>query len=217
MIMIKVLLIDDHALIRAVIINLLKAIDDIRVIGEVSNGEDAIKFIRNNDDVDVVLVDISMPGMSGIEVTRRLMQMKPTLKIIALTSHDDDLYTAQVLKVGASGYLTKSTNIEELNKAIHAVYADQHYLTPHVAEQMASRYISGEQTTPFDGLKPRELEILLLISRGKDASAIAEQLFLSAKTVNSYRYRLYKKLNIKSDVELTKLAIQYGLIDLEDI
>lgn len=214
--MIKVLLIDDHALIRAAIINLLKSADDIDIIGEASNGEDAIKFVRTHD-VDVALVDISMPGMSGVEVTRRLIQLKPTVKIIALTSHDDDLYTAQILKLGAAGYLTKGTNAAELSKAIHMVYADKHYLAPHVAEQMASKYITGEHTSPFDGLKPRELEILLLISRGNKASEIADKLFLSIKTVNSYRYRLYKKLDIKSDVELTKLAIQHKLISLEDI
>lgn len=215
--MIKVLLIDDHALIRAAIIELLKsAADDIRIVGEASNGEEAIKFVRNNE-VDIALVDISMPGMSGVEVTRRLIQMKLGIKIIALTSHDDDLYTAQILKLGASGYLTKGTNAEELNKAIHTVYEDKPYLTPQIAEQMAGKYISGEYNHPFDGLKSRELEILLLISRGNKAPEIAEKLFLSTKTVNSYRYRLYKKLHIKSDVELTKLAIQYGLIGLEDI
>lgn len=214
--MIKVYLVDDHALIRAAIINLLKSAADIDIVGEASNGEDALKFIRNNN-VNVVLVDISMPGMSGVELTRRLIQMKPDIKVIALTSHEDDLYTAQVLKLGAAGYLTKGTNADELNKAIHAVYEDKHYLTPHVAEQMAGKYLTGSHTSPFEGLKPRELEILLLVSRGNKAAEIAEKLFLSAKTINSYRYRLYKRLNIKSDVELTKLAIQHGLIGLEDI
>lgn len=214
--MIKVLLIDDHALIRAAIFNLLSAVENIEVIGEASNGDDAIKFVRTHN-VDVALVDISMPGMSGVELTRRLLQIKPELKIIALTSHDDDMYTAQVLRLGAAGFLTKGTNAEELIKAIYAVHNDRHYLMPHVAEQMAGKYISGEHSSPFDDLKPRELEILLLISQGHKAQEVAERLFISTKTVNSYRYRLYKKLNIKSDVELAKLAIQYGLIGLEDI
>lgn len=214
--MIKVLLVDDHTLIRAVITKLLKAAADIDIIGEASNGDDAVKFVRSNE-VDVALVDISMPGMSGVEVTRRLLQIHPTIKIIALTSHDDDLYTAQVLKLGAAGYLTKGTTAQELIDAIRIVNQNKRYLTAHVAEQMAGKYLTGVYTNPFDNLKSRELEILLLISQGKKAVEIADKLFLSAKTVNSYRYRLYKKMGIKSDVELTRLAINHGLISIEDI
>src|SRR5688572_5703834 len=163
--MINILIVDDHALIRAAVKSLLKGIADIQVIAEASNGEEALQLARKITP-DVVLLDISMPGMSGVELTRRLLQLHPTSKLIALTAHEDDFYSSQLMKAGAAGYLTKDVGTEELVKAIHAVHSKQRYITPHVAEQLAAKYLTGEAESPFEQLSQRELEILLMISRG---------------------------------------------------
>jgi len=213
---INVLVVDDHALVRAAIDNLLKEVADINIVAAAGDGEEALKMARK-ENPDVVLMDISMPGMSGIEVTRRLLQINSGLKVIALTAHSDELYSSQLLKTGAVGYLTKDVSSEELVKAIRIVMTGKRYLTPHIAEKMASKFLSGGESSPLESLSNRELEILLMVSRGEKVAEIAKKLFISSKTVNTYRYKLFEKLDVKSDVELTKLALQHGLIQLEEI
>lgn len=209
--MIKVLLVDDHAIFRAAVKKLLEKEHDIEVGGEARDGEEALKQIRQAD-FDVVLLDISMPGMSGIEVARRLVHIQPAIKVIALTAHEDKLFISQLLSSGAAGYLTKSVSFQELVKAIHAVYSEQVYITPHIAEQLASNFIKKEKS-PFDYLTHREVEVLLMVCHGEKASEIAKKLFISTKTVNGYRQQIFKKLGVESDLELTKLAVDHGLLD----
>lgn len=209
--MIRVLIVDDHKLVRVAVKNILNQASGIEVIGEAKNGDEALQLAREFKP-DIVLLDIGMPGMSGIEATRRLAQVKD-VKVILLTSYMDDLFTGKLMANGARGYLTKAARPEELINAIFSVQAGERYITPQIAEHMAANYLQGEEESPLKQLSNRELEILMLICRGEKPAMIAKNLFISVKTVNGHRYQLFKKLGVTSDIELTRLAIAYGLID----
>lgn len=215
--MIKVLIVDDHALVRVGIRALLedgKVIKGIRVIGEAESGERAIQMTRA-DPADVVLLDINMPGIGGLEAIKRLLRIKPDIRIIAVTAYSNDPYPSRVLQAGASGYLTKECRAEEMADAIKKVFLGQKYLSPEIAQQMALKSLddSGQKASPFEILSERELQIMLMITSGAKVQEISEKLHLSTKTVNSYRYRLFDKLGIRNDVELTHLAMQYDLLE----
>jgi len=212
--LIKVLIVDDHALVRLGIRRLLEDVKGIKVMGEAESGEQAIQITRS-DPPDVVLLDINMPGIGGLETTKRLVRIKPDIRIIAVTAFSNDPYPSRVLQAGASGYLTKECSIEEMTDAIKKVFLGQKYLSPEIAQQMALKSLddSGQKASPFEILSERELQIMLMITSGLRVQEISEKLHLSTKTVNSYRYRLFDKLGIRNDVELTHLAMQFDLLD----
>lgn len=212
--MIKVLIVDDHALVRLGIRRLLEDVKGIKVIGEAESGEQAIQLTRTSPP-DVILLDVKMPGIGGLETTRRLVRIKPDIKIIAVTAFSSDPYPSRVLQAGAVGYLTKECGLEEMTEAIKKVFMGQKYLSPEIAQQMALKSLddSGQQESPFECLSERELQIMLMITSGSRVQEISEKLHLSTKTVNSYRYRLFDKLGIRNDVELTHLAMQFDLLD----
>lgn len=213
--MINVLLVDDHELVRAGIRRILEDIKGINVIGEVCCGEDAIKWCRTNS-VDVVLMDMNMPGIGGLEATRKIARSSAETKVIMLTIHTENPLPAKVMQAGAAGYLSKGAAPREVINAIRAVASGQRYIASDIAQQMALSQIDAEKTaSPFSSLSERELQIMLMITRGQKVTEISEQLNLSPKTVNSYRYRMFNKLNISGDVELTHLAIRYGLCNSE--
>ena len=209
--MIKVLLVDDHDLVRTGIKRLLEDIQGLEVIGEVETGEAAISFV-NEEMPDVVLMDLNMPGIGGLEATRRLMLKHKHLKIIVVTVHDTEPFPQQLFKAGAEGYLTKGCNIDEITHAIKEVFYGRRYISVDIAQKMAMNMPSGKEN-PFDSLSQREMQVLLMFMQGLKGQAISELLSLSPKTVSTYRYRLLDKLQVKNDVELTRMAMQYGFID----
>jgi two-component system invasion response regulator UvrY len=210
--MIKVIIVDDHDLIRAGIRHMLTDAPGIKVVGETNNGEDVLKLVRELSP-DLVLMDIRMPGIGGLEATRKILRFSPDTKILIITACKDDMHPSRLLQLGAAGYLTKDASMEEMVKAVRSVYAGQTYVSQEIAQQLALKKVKDIDKTPFDDLSGRELQVALMIVKSLKTNEIAEKLNLSTKTVNSYRYRIFNKLNIKGDVELVHLAIQYGLIE----
>jgi len=214
--LINVLLVDDHELVRAGIRRILEEIKGIKVSGEVNCGEDAIKWCRSNP-VDVVLMDMNMPGIGGLEATRKIARYSSDIKVIMLTIHTENPLPAKVMQAGAAGYLSKGAAPQDVVNAIRSVNAGQRYIASDIAQQMALSQIAPEAESPFASLSERELQIMLMITKGQKVNEISEQLNLSPKTVNSYRYRMFSKLNISGDVELTHLAIRHGLFNAETL
>ncbi len=215
--MIRVLIVDDHALVRLGIKKLLEDVKGIKVIGEVESGETALAFVRNND-TDVVLLDVKMPGIGGLEATRRLLRFKPDLKIIAVTASQGESMPKRVLQAGALGYLTKECKTEEMIQAIRNVFNRKPYISPEIAQSMALQSLSDEKEplAVMDSLSERELQVLMMITSGLRVPEIARRLCISTKTVHTYRYRLLEKLQVKNDVELTHLAFQHRLLEASD-
>ncbi|ALX94635.1 MULTISPECIES: UvrY/SirA/GacA family response regulator transcription factor [Serratia] len=214
--MISVLLVDDHELVRAGIRRILEDIKGIKVVGEAQCGEDAVKWCRGNT-VDIVLMDMNMPGIGGLEATRKIVRYTPDIKVIMLTIHTENPLPAKVMQAGAAGYLSKGAAPQEVINAIRSVHAGQRYIASDIAQQMALSQLEPQAENPFSTLSERELQIMLMITKGKKVNEISEQLNLSPKTVNSYRYRMFTKLNISGDVELTHLAIRHGLFNAETL
>ena len=213
--MINVLLVDDHDLVRTGIRRMLDDISGIKVVGEARTGEEAIKLGRKLKP-QVVLMDVKMPGIGGFEATRKLLRSDPDIKVLIVTICNNDLYPARLLQVGASGYLTKGASMEEMVQAIRAVNSGQRYISPEIASRLALKHVNDGDESPFEALSERELQVMLMITMGMKVQDIAEKLCLSPKTVNSYRYRIFEKLKVKNDVELTLLAIRHGLIESEE-
>lgn len=213
--MITVLLVDDHDLVRAGIKSLLADINDIKVIGEAATGEEAVRIAREKHP-KVVLMDVRMPGIGGLEATRKLLRADPDIKVIALTVCGEEPFPSKLLQAGAAGYLTKGSGIDEMVQAIHAVCSGKRYISPEVAQQLAFKHLSDDKASPFDSLSERELQVMLMITSGQKVQEISDKLCLSPKTVNSYRYRLFDKLKVHSDVELTHLAIRHGILDTDN-
>lgn len=213
--MIKVLLVDDHDLVRLGIKKLLSDVPNIQIVGEANSGEKAIEIIEKVKP-DVILMDVKMPGMGGLAATKHIVNEHPEIKILVVTVYGDEPYPTRVLQAGASGYMTKGVSVDEMIQAIKTVYAGRRYLSPEVAQQLALKHLTHDNQSPFDLLSEREMQVLIMITSGQKVNEVANQLCLSPKTVNSYRYRLFDKLGIDSDVELTHLAIRHKLIDVEE-
>lgn len=209
--MIKVLLVDDHDLVRMGIRRLLEDAKGIEVVKEVANGEDAVQYCRI-EQPDVVLMDMNMPGIGGMEATKKIVRYSPDIKVLVLTVQVEEPIPSKVMQIGASGFLTKSAGPQEMIQAIKAVKSGQRYLTPDIAQQMALSQFNATDETPFKSLSERELQIMMMITRGEKVVDISQQLNLSTKTINSYRYRMFEKLSVSNDVELTHLAIRYGML-----
>ncbi len=214
--MIKVLIVDDHELIRTGISSMLADFDKIKVVAQAESGEEAIKLARELRP-EVVLMDANMPGIGGLEATRRLIRFDPDIKVIAVTVHNEEPYPTKFMQAGAAGYVTKGVDISEMVKAIIQVKTGKRYITPDIAQQMALKALEPDSESPFDILSEREMQVMLMITQGQKVQDISDSLFLSTKTVNSYRYRLFEKLNIANDVELTHMAIRHGIVDLNKI
>lgn len=214
--MINVLLVDDHELVRTGIRKILDEVKGIKVVGETETGEDAVQFCRK-DEPDVVLMDMNMPGIGGLEATKKIIRYAPDVKVIVLTVHSEDPFPTKVMQIGAAGYLTKGAGPDEMVNAIRAVNSGQRYITPEVAQQMALNQFKSVEENPFNSLSERELQIMWMITRGEKVPDISEQLTLSTKTINSYRYRMFDKLKVSNDVELTHLAIRHGMLKTEKL
>ena len=210
--MIKVLIVDDHALFRAGLRLILKEQDQIEVVGEAESGEEALKQAKQLAP-DICLMDLQMPhGMGGIEATRRLLRVLPSCRVIALTVLGDDPFPSQLREAGAMGYLTKGCPADELMKAVRLVASGRPYIDSTVAQARMLSDWQGGAASPFTELSSREFQVTLMILDGRRTQDISDTLSLSPKTVSTYRQRIYEKLGVHTDVDLTRLAFRYGLI-----
>lgn len=208
---INVMLVDDHAVVRMGFKMLLETSDNIRVIAEAENGEEAIKFYMEHKP-DVVVMDITMPGMGGMEAIERILNKESSAKILVLSAHEDSVHPKRVLNAGAMGYVTKRSAAEELIKAIRVVASGKKYIEASVAQQMAIQQLSDKQS-PVDVLSEREFEVFMSLAKGKTTNEIAETLFLSPRTVGTHLYNIKQKLNANNSAEIALIAMRSGLID----
>jgi two-component system invasion response regulator UvrY len=212
--MIKVLLADDHKIVRDGLRRIVEDAGDMEVIAEAADGREALHQIQKKPP-DVVVIDISMPGMDGLELTSQLHHYYPDLPILILTMYEEEQYVVRAIGLGAMGYVTKRSAPEELVKAIRKIHAGGRYLDESAAESLAVRLAKGTQElSPLDGLSDREIQVLRRLALGQTNREIAEAYHLSIKTVDTYRSRLLQKLNLRNNAELARFAIQTGLIQV---
>lgn len=210
--MIKVLVVDDHDLVRSGIVRLLSDANGMDVVGEANCGEDAVKLCRILNP-DVVLMDISMPGIGGLEATKKVLRTSADIKVIAVTACDDGPFASRFLQAGASGFMGKGACIDEMVRAILKVRSGQRYISPDIAQRMALKPFQHASESPFDALSERELQTALMIVGCHKVQEISDKLCVSPKTINTYRYRIFEKLGIEGDVELTIMAMKHGMLD----
>ena len=213
----RIVLADDHALVRQGFRALLSAIADFEVVGEASNGREALKLIHALAP-EVALMDISMPELNGLDATARALREQPKLKVIIVSMHATESYVLEALRAGASGYLLKDADAGELERAIRAVARGERYLTPSVSHHVIERFVRaerGEGVSEAEVLSPRQREVLQLIAEGRSTREIAERLHLSVKTIETHRAQLMQRLEIFDVAGLTRYALRIGLIDPE--
>ena len=210
---IKILLVDDHQILRDGIRSLVKGYDDMEVIGEAADGREALDMVEKLSP-DVVIMDISMPDLNGIDATRMIINEAPDVKVIALSMHHDKQFVSEIFKAGASGYLIKDSAFDELEHALRIVMSGQTYINPQIASLVVESLVN-QSVTPnpksFSLLTEREREVLQLIADGKSTKQIAIDLNVSSKTIESHRRQVMGKLNVRSVADLTKFAIREGL------
>jgi two-component system invasion response regulator UvrY len=208
---IGVMLVDDHAVVRMGFRLLLEGASDITVLGEAESGEEAVRrFAELNP--DVVVMDISMPGIGGLEAIERILAKQPNIRILVLSAHEDAMHARRVLKAGAAGYLTKRSAAEELIHAIAVVHQGKTYLEPGIAQQMAMQQLSGERN-PVDTLSEKEFKVFLALAKGQSVQDIADVMSLSPRTVGTHLYNIKQKLGASNSAELAIIAIRAKLID----
>ncbi len=208
---IRVFLIDDHALVRTGMQMILSKEVDIEVVGEAESGEAAMPLVRQLKP-DIVLCDLHLPGVSGLEITERIIKGDHGTRVIIVSVLEDGPLPKRLLEAGASGYVGKGGDAQELLRAVREVALGRRYLGTSIAQNMALANLEGG-ASPFDALSPRELEVALLLTQGLRQEDIAKRLSLSAKTVNTHKARLFEKVGIQDSISLARLANQYGLID----
>ncbi|RMF00250.1 MAG: DNA-binding response regulator [Chloroflexi bacterium] len=212
--MIKILIADDHAILRAGIRALLQLHPDFEVVGEAGDGQEALVQTQKHHP-DVVLMDIGMPGMDGLAATREIIAAQPRVRVLILTQHENREYVLPALKAGAAGYVLKRAPDDSLIQAIRAVYAGQTYTDPRISDILVDdmrRQAGGAPPDPYDALTEREREVLVLLAQGQTYQQVAQTLFISVKTVDFHRANLMRKLGLSNRAELTRFAIQRGLI-----
>ena len=210
--MIKTVIADDHPIVRAGLKQILADASDIEVAAEAGDGHELLRLIRKGG-VDVVLLDITMPGLMGLDALKQVRVENPDLPILVLSMHPEDQYGIRVLKAGASGYLMKSAAPDQLVGAIRKVYRGGRYVSPTLAEKMAFGLQTGARGLPHETLSDREYQVLCLIGSGKTVKEIAAELSLSEKTISTYRTRILEKMDMKSSAELTHYAVKLNLVD----
>ncbi len=210
--MIRVLLVDDHAVVRTGFRLLLQVRPDVMVVGEADSGEAACqRYVELTP--EVVVMDIAMPGMGGIEALRRIRAHDPHARVLALSAHDDPVHARRALREGALGFLSKRSAPEALLEAVAAIGAGQRYIDPRVAQRLALEDIEGSESSPIKRLSEREFDVFIRLARGASVQRIADDLRLSASTVGTHLYNVKQKLGVSNQSELTLLAIRHGLIE----
>jgi two-component system invasion response regulator UvrY len=210
--MISVLLTDDHLLVRTGIRRLLEDSKQVEIVGEADCGEDSLTLAQQLKP-DVILMDVNMPGIGGVEACRRILQRDPSQKIIVLTIHNEQTFPKRMLEIGAKGYLTKECDVDEMLLAIRQVNDGGAYIAPSIAQQLALSLLPGSEYNPIDRLSRREFQVMLMISHGLTNAAISEKLCLSPKTISTYRLRLLEKLGAQNEVDLIKIAVEQGMVE----
>ena len=209
---IRVVVADDHPILRAGLVSVLNASSDLRVVSEAGNGAEVLRAIREVN-FDVLLLDVSMPGRSGLELMRHIRKDFPRLPILIVSSHPEDQYALRAIKAGASGYLTKMSAPSDLVSAVRTVSNGRKFITPALAELLADHVERPDNETPHESLSDREFQTLKLIAAGHSLTDIAEVLCISVKTVSVYRSRVLEKMRMKSNVELTRYVVERRLTD----
>lgn len=207
----KIFIADDHFLIREGLKKLLQYESDLKIVGESDNPDDTIKYITENE-VDILILDINLPGKSGLDILKQLKMFKPDLHVLMLSMYPEEQFAERTLKAGASGYLTKETATDDLIKAIRKVAKGGKYISPQLAEKLIFKK-DTEYDLPYESLSDREFQVLKLMARGKSQIDIAGELNLSTSTINTYRSRILQKLGLKTNAELIHYALQNKLID----
>lgn len=222
----RVMVVDDHDLVRRGLMSLLASSGEVEVVAEARSGEEALENCRqssgngqgngqgNNKGIEVILMDVNMPGIGGLEATSRISQSWPEIGIIIITVHGDGPLPKKLLNGGARGYLTKGNSVDEMVEAIRDVKAGGRYIAKDIAQQLALSMLPGEESL-IDRLSKRELQVLMMIAQGHRTQDISDTLNLSPKTVSTYRKRLHEKLEVTSDVEMMHLAIKHGILDTD--
>ena len=210
--MIRILVVDDHAIVREGLKQILGEVDDMSVRDEAGNGHEALDKIRSGE-FDVVLLDISMPGRSGLEVLKEIKAERPKLPVLILSMHAEEQYAVRALRAGASGYVTKASAPDELIGAIRKVSCGRKYVSSSLAEKLAFELDIDTRKPPHETLSDREYQVMLMLASGKAVKEIADELCLSVKTISTYRARVMEKMNMKKNAELTLYAIQNHLVD----
>ena len=213
----KVLVVDDHDLVRLGITRLLNDVPGITVVAEANSGESSLDKVRELEP-DIVFMDIRMPGIGGVEATRRILASHPATKVIVVSAFSDEVYPSKLLSAGASGYITKNADSTEVSMAVQTVMKGQVYVSPSLAQMMVISKLNGDtEQSPFSQLSERELQVAEMITSGYRASDIADTLHISPKTINTYKYRIYEKVGVDNDVKLTLIAVKFGLVDPSDL
>jgi two-component system invasion response regulator UvrY len=210
--MINVMIADDHILLRRGIRSILDATSDMRIIEEAGDSAELVEKLSQKKEIQILLLDITMPGRSGIDMIQQIRSIRPDLRIIILSGHEDEQYAIRALKTGCNGYVIKSGSPEELIDAIGKVANGEKYISQKVAEELANYISRGEKGQPHESLSNREYDILCLIAQGKSMSEIGGSLNLSLKTVSMYKMSICKKLSCKNEAELTRYALEHSLI-----
>jgi two-component system, NarL family, invasion response regulator UvrY len=215
--LIKVLLVDDHDIVRMGVARMLADVKDLTVVGQVKTGEEAIDFVRRTQQPDVILMDVQMPGIGGVEATRKLVERFSRIKILAVSAHEEEPIPSRILGAGASGYITKGTCLDEMVKAIRLVAQGEQYFSNEIANQLARNWTNRDKasSSPFEALSRREMQMTEMIVDGKGNQDIADTMGVALTTLSTYRSRIYSKLNIDNDVKLTHLAMRFGVAKKE--
>jgi DNA-binding NarL/FixJ family response regulator len=212
---IRVLIVDDHAILRAGVREMLSEEEDLQVVGEAGSAEEALQFINDTEGpgVDVVVLDITLPGQSGIELLKQLRRDRPELAILVLSMHPERSFAVRLMRAGANGYVPKMIVPEELVKAVRTVGSGHRYITPVVAELLASEFAAEEDGPAHNKLSERELQVFTRIAKGISPAVMANELGLSVKTVSTYRARILEKMSMRSNAEIAAYAVRNQLVD----
>ncbi len=207
----RVAIADHHQLFREAIKKLLEPLANVKIVGECATGEEAVDLVRAITP-DILILEVAMPGIGGLEALHRIKLMQAGTRVVVLTGHGHAPFPSQMLRAGASGFLTKNITFAELELCLRRVYFGRRYICEEVAQELAHFSFGAAKESPFDALSQREMQIMLMVVNCDRAVEIAKSLCLSAKTVNSYRYRIFDKLNINGDVAMTLMAVEHGII-----
>jgi two-component system, NarL family, invasion response regulator UvrY len=210
---IRVMIVDDHAILRAGVREMLQDEEDISVVGEAGSAEETLQLLANGTEVDVVILDVTLPGQSGLDLLKTLRRDRPELQILVLSMHPERSFAVRLMRAGANGYVPKMIVPDELIRAVRAVGAGRRYITPIVAELLASEAASEEDGPLHNRLSERELQVFTRIARGVSPAVMANELGLSVKTVSTYRARILEKMAMRSNAEIAAYAVRNQLVD----